>query len=173
MPITKKLTRVNTTLIKSGSFTGSFLGTSSYARRAVTASYALNASGGGGGTSIFTGSTYPITASRAITSSYAINTLLPYNITILSGTSINWTNNTFEKDVSTSETYTFSNVQTGSSMVVILNNTGSSTVLPVFPTQVRWANSLVPTQILSNATSIYTFIKTRKYILASSTENYL
>lgn len=172
MPIIKKLTRVNTTLIKSGSFTGSFLGTSSYAHRAVTASYALNASGGGG-TSIFTGSTYPITASRAITSSYAINTLSPYNITVLSGTSINWTNNTFEKDVSTSETYTFSNVQTGSSMVVILNNTGSNTVLPVFPIEVKWANSLVPTQILSNATSIYTFIKTRKYILASSTENYL
>lgn len=173
MPITKKLTRVNTTLIQSGSFTGSFLGTSSFSNFATTASYALNASGGGGGTSIFTGSTYPITASRAITSSYAINTLLPYNITVLNNTDINWTNNTFEKDVSTSETYTFSNVQTGSSVVVILNNTGSSTVLPVFPLQVRWANSLVPTQILSNATSIYTFIRTRKYILASSTENYL
>lgn len=172
MPITKKLTRVNTTLIQSGSFTGSFSGTGSWARKAITASYALNASGGGGST-LHTGSTYPITSSRSITASYAINTLTPYNITVLNSTDVNWTNNTFEKNVSTAETYTFSNVQTGSSVVVILNNTGSSTVLPVFPITVRWANSLVPTNILSNATSIYTFIKTRKYILGSSTENYL
>jgi len=41
-----------------------FLGTSSYARRALTASYALNASGGGGGSTLRTGSTYPITASK-------------------------------------------------------------------------------------------------------------
>ena len=41
-----------------------FLGTASYARRALTASYALNASGGGGGSTLRTGSTYPITASK-------------------------------------------------------------------------------------------------------------
>jgi hypothetical protein len=49
--------------------------TSSYASRALTASYALNASGGGGST-LRTGSTYPITSSfarRAITASYALN----------------------------------------------------------------------------------------------------
>jgi hypothetical protein len=46
--------------------------TSSYAVRALTASYALNASGGGGA-SLRTGSTYPITASysrKAVTASY-------------------------------------------------------------------------------------------------------
>jgi hypothetical protein len=41
-----------------------FSGTASYARRALTASYALNASGGGGGSTLRTGSTYPITASK-------------------------------------------------------------------------------------------------------------
>ena len=46
-------TKVSPSLISSGSFTGSFLGTASYSS---TASYALNASGGGGGTSYVTGS---------------------------------------------------------------------------------------------------------------------
>jgi hypothetical protein len=41
-----------------------FSGTASYARRTLTASYALNASGGGGGSTLRTGSTYPITASK-------------------------------------------------------------------------------------------------------------
>jgi hypothetical protein len=66
------LTKVLPALISSGSFTGSFRGTSSYSRRALTASYALNASGGGGD-SLRTGSTYPITASysiKAVTASY-------------------------------------------------------------------------------------------------------
>jgi len=40
---------------------------------ALTASYALN--GGGGGTSLTTGSTYPITSSWAITASYCLNSL--------------------------------------------------------------------------------------------------
>ena len=50
-----------------------FFGTSSFSRRALTASFALNA--GGGGTTLRTGSTYPITSSfsrRAITASYAL-----------------------------------------------------------------------------------------------------
>jgi hypothetical protein len=71
MPFTK----LRQSLIKPyGSITGSLSGTSSYARRAITASYALNASGGGGST-LRTGSTYPITssyASRALTSSYLL-----------------------------------------------------------------------------------------------------
>jgi hypothetical protein len=71
------LLKIRTYLINSGSFTGSLNGTSSYTRRALTASYALNASGGGGGSTLRTGSTYPITSSfarRAITASYALNT---------------------------------------------------------------------------------------------------
>ena len=140
--------------------------TSSYAVRSITASYALNASGG---SSLSTGSSYPITSSYA---TFAINALTNYTIATLSGTSINWTNNTLEKNVSTSETYTFTNVGTGSAIVVILNNTGSNNVLPTFPVTVKWANSLTPTNILPSATSIYTFLRSNNYILGSSTENY-
>lgn len=50
------LLKIRTYLINSGSFTGSFSGTGSYARNALTASYALNASGGGGGVTVQTGS---------------------------------------------------------------------------------------------------------------------
>ena len=143
------------------------IGSSSYALRSLTASYSLKS--GAGGTTLITGSLYPITSSYA---TYAINALTNYTIATLSGTSIDWTNNTLEKNISTSETYTFTGVGTGSAIVVILNNTGSNNILPTFPITVKWANSLYPTNILPNATSIYTFLRSKKYILASSTENY-
>jgi hypothetical protein len=142
--------------------------TSSWSRRAITASYAMNG-GGGGGSTLYTGSLYPITSSYA---TYAINAITNYTIATLSGTSIDWVNNTLEKNISTSENYTFTGVGTGSAIVVILNNTGSNNILPTFPVSVKWANSLTPTNILPNATSIYTFLRSKKYILASSTENY-
>ena len=69
------LLKILPSLISQGSFTGSFSGTSSYARRSLTASYALNASGGG--STLRTGSTYPITSSyarKSITASY-LNTV--------------------------------------------------------------------------------------------------
>ena len=141
--------------------------TSSWSRRAITASYALTSAGGGGGSSLYTGSTYPITSSYA---TFAIN--IAGSITVLSGTDINWNNPTYEKNISTGETYTFTNVTTGSSIVVILNNTGSNSILSTFPNNIKWANSLPPTNILSSATSIYTFVRTRLYVLGSSTENY-
>ncbi len=47
------------------------IGTASYADLAITASYAMN----GGGSSLITGSTYPITASWAQTSSYSLRSL--------------------------------------------------------------------------------------------------
>ena len=170
--------------------------TSSWSRRAITASYALNATGGG--SSLYTGSTYPITASRAITASYALTSAgggggsslytgstypitssyatyainVVGSISVLTGTAINWNNPTYEKNISTGETYTFTNVTTGSSIVVILNNTGSNSILATFPNNTKWANSLPPTNILSSATSIYTFVRTRLYVLGSSTENY-
>lgn len=151
------------TLLSTGS---SYPITSSWSSKAITASYALNTSGG---SSLYTGSSYPITSSYA---TYAINALTNYTIVTLTGTSIDWTNNTMEKNISVGETYTFTNVGTGSSIVIILNNTGSNNALPTFPTSVKWANSLTPTNILPNATSIYTFLRSQKYILGSSTENY-
>ena len=54
--------------VSASSFTGSVFGTSSWAKNVISASYALN---GGGGSSLTTGSTYPITSSWAVSSSYA------------------------------------------------------------------------------------------------------
>ena len=81
------LTNITCSTINAISFTGSLLGTSSYAvtasyisgsnsvssSYATTSSYALTS--GGGGTTLITGSTYPITSSWAITSSYSLLSL--------------------------------------------------------------------------------------------------
>ena len=87
---------------------------------------------------------------------------------------IDWgTNDNFEKQVSTSETYTFTNVFPGRSISFILANTGSSTVIPVFPIYVKWSNAISPQGTLSNYVSVYTFYKSNYYTLGNCVENYI
>jgi hypothetical protein len=71
---------ITASLSASFSNTSSLANTASYVLNSISSSYALTASyamnGGGGGTSLITGSTYPITSSwsnNAITASYALN----------------------------------------------------------------------------------------------------
>jgi len=87
---------------------------------------------------------------------------------------IDWgTNDNFEKQVSTSETYTFTNVFTGRSISFILANTGSSTVIPVFPINVKWSNAISPQGTLASYVSVYTFYKSNYYTLGNCVENYI
>ena len=82
-------TKIKPSFIASGSFTGSLLGTASYA---ITSSYAMN--GGSGGTSLTTGSTYPITSSwsnNALTASYAINAVSIITASLQTGSIANQT----------------------------------------------------------------------------------
>jgi hypothetical protein len=82
---TVNVTNITASNISASRITGSLYGTSSWANNVISSSYALTASfalnGGGGGTTLVTGSTYPITsswsnntisASYALTSSYAV-----------------------------------------------------------------------------------------------------
>jgi hypothetical protein len=95
-------TRLRQSLIKpNGSITGSLSGTSSYARRTLTASYALNSSGGGGGGgSVQTGSIANQTLWTNVTSG-STNT-----ITGLSLSSNKWNVNVVEEwDAATLDQY--------------------------------------------------------------------
>ena len=94
--------------------------------------------------------------------------------TILTGTNIDWLiNDNFEKQVSNSESYTFTNTFSGKSLVFILANTGSSTVIPAFPSTVKWSAGISPQGTLSNYVSVYTFYKSNYYLLGNCVENYL
>ena len=112
---------------------------------------------------------------------YLVVTTTAYNIspratapTILSGSNIDWLiNDNYEKQVSRSETYTFSNILSGKSLVFILANTGSSTVIPIFPSTVKWSAAISPQGTLSSYVSVYTFYKSNYYILGNCVENYL
>jgi len=87
---------------------------------------------------------------------------------------IDWgTNDNFEKQVSTSETYTFTNVFPGRFISFILSNTGSSTVIPVFPTNIKWSNAISPQGTLASYVSVYTFYKSNYYTLGNCVENYV
>jgi hypothetical protein len=112
---------------------------------------------------------------------YLVVTTTAYDIspratapTILSGSNIDWLiNDNYEKQVSQSETYTFSNILSGKSLVFILANTGSSTVIPIFPSTVKWSAAISPQGTLSSYVSVYTFYKSNYYILGNCVENYL
>ena len=94
--------------------------------------------------------------------------------TILTGTNIDWLiNDNFEKQVSTSEPYTFTNTFPGKSLVFILANTGSSTVIPSFPATTKWSAGISPQGTLSNYVSVYTFYKSNYYLLGNCVENYI
>lgn len=112
---------------------------------------------------------------------YLVVTTTAYDIspratapTLLSGSNIDWLiNDNYEKQVSQSETYTFSNILSGKSLVFILANTGSSTVIPAFPSNVKWSAAISPQGTLSSYVSVYTFYKSNYYILGNCVENYL
>lgn len=132
--------------------------------------------GGGGGT----GAGFPFSGSAVITGSLTVTEDLTVEGNadfgpplIFTSSIIDWSiKSAFEKMISTNEIYTFTGVTTGSSIIVILSNTGSSSVTVTFPNDVIWANSLVPTAILPGAVSAYNFFKTNYYLLGSSIENY-
>ena len=94
--------------------------------------------------------------------------------TILTGTNIDWLiNDNFEKQVSASELYTFTNTFPGKSLVFILANTGSSTVIPIFPATTKWSAGISPQGTFSNYVSVYTFYKSNYYLLGNCVENYI
>jgi hypothetical protein len=88
---------------------------------------------------------------------------------------IDWgTNDNFEKQASTSETYTFTNVFPGRSMVFILSNTGSiGTIVPTFSASIKWSSGISPEGTFTGSVSVYTFYKTNYYLLGNAVENYI
>ncbi len=94
---------------------------------------------------------------------------------IVYGQEIDWgINDNFEKQSSTSETYTFTNVFPGRSMVFILANTGSiGTIVPSFSASIKWSSGISPEGTLTGSVSAYTFYKTNYYLLGNAVENYI
>ena len=88
---------------------------------------------------------------------------------------IDWgTNDNFEKQVSTSETYTFTNVFPGRSISFILSNTGSiGTIIPSFSASIKWSSGISPEGTFTGSVSVYTFYKTNYYLLGNTVENYI
>ena len=88
---------------------------------------------------------------------------------------IDWgTNDNFEKQVSTSETYTFTNVFPGRSISFILSNTGSiGTIVPSFSASIKWSSGISPEGTFTGSVSVYTFYKTNYYLLGNTVENYI
>lgn len=83
---------------------------------------------------------------------------------------IDWsTADVFYKDISTNETYTFSNVQDGKTIIVILNNTAVGTVTASFPTAL--VDSNFSGDIDAANESVFTFVASNSKVYATAVSN--
>lgn len=72
----------------------------------------------------------------------------------------------FYKDISANETYTFSNVQNGKTIIVIINNTSGGTVTASFPTAL--VDSNFSGDIATGKESVFTFVSSNSKVYATS-----
>jgi hypothetical protein len=78
---------------------------------------------------------------------------------IISSTVVDWSNaETHYKDVSSNTTFTFSNIQEGKSIVVVIKNTSGSTITSFWPAGVLKDSSYTG-QIAAGKETIFTFIR--------------
>lgn len=84
----------------------------------------------------------------------------------ISALAIDWvTAETFWKDIAANTTFTFSNTQAGSSIVVVINNTSASAVTVTFPTGKK--DSSYTGTIAANRETIYTILSSNSKIYIS------
>jgi hypothetical protein len=146
--------------ISGSSFTGSVFGTSSWANNALSASYAP-----GGGTTLTTGSTYPITSSWAATSSNIIGGTSNYIPLWSTNTSLG--NSVLYQNSSNIGIGTTSPV---SKLEVVGNISASSLTGSVFGTS-SWANNSISSSF-SNTSTSSSFASTASYNLNSISSSY-
>jgi len=84
----------------------------------------------------------------------------------ISALNVDWSlGDTFYKDISTSSTFTFSNLANGKTIIVILKNTGASDITVTFPTSLK--SGILYNIISPNKENIYTFIRSNNKTYAS------
>lgn len=92
--------------------------------------------------------------------------LSPINEPIL-GLNIDWASaDVFYKDISANETYTFSNVTNGKTIVVAINNTSGGTITVSFPTAL--VDSNFSGDISAGSESVFTFVSSNSKVYATS-----
>jgi hypothetical protein len=76
----------------------------------------------------------------------------------------------FKKTLSSSSTYTFSNVQSGQTIVVKFTNTASNFTV-TWPGSVLWSGGTAPTQTTGAKSDVYTFIADGSTVYGSFVQN--
>ena len=89
---------------------------------------------------------------------------------VISALDIDWSSaDVFYKDVSANTTFTFSNVQDGKTIIVIVNNTAVGTVTVDFPTALKASG--FSGDIDASNESVFTFVASNSKVYATSVAN--
>lgn len=105
-------------------------------------------------------------ADSAETAGLRWGSLDPVNA-VIAALDIDWSSaDVFHKDISANETYTFSNVQDGKTIIVIINNTSGGTVTASFPTAL--VDSNFSGDIATGKESVFTFVSSNSKVYATS-----
>jgi hypothetical protein len=101
--------------------------------------------------------------------------LKPEASLIVSGTSIDWSlSNVFEREITVldaaSTSFSLINIENGGSKSIIIKNTSGINKDVLF-TGAKWSDSDITSEVLSNSTTIFTFVSNGGEIYATAVEN--
>lgn len=114
-----------------------------------TGSFATN-------TGFLTGAFYPLGSNP---SGYIVGTTGLVVPSVHYTTSINWgQSNTFYTTLTGNTNFSFTGALDGQTIIVTVSNTGSNTYSGIWPSGLRWPNTIIPYQSSGNVTDIYTFV---------------
>lgn len=84
---------------------------------------------------------------------------------------IDWSaGNIFKKSVNANSTFTFSNVQDGKVITLVVENAGASDRTLTWPTPIYWPNGAAITTLTASKNNVYTFMRVDGKTYASATE---
>jgi hypothetical protein len=104
------------------------------------------------------------------TTAFVQSLLSPTSSTLISALNIDWSlADVFYKDISTSSTFTFSNIVDGKGISVILTNTSASSVTVLFPSGIFKESGIIT--IAANSAAVYSFIRANAKTYLASLSN--
>ena len=104
------------------------------------------------------------------TTAFVQSAFAPTSSTQISALNIDWSlADVFYKDISTSSTFTFSNIVDGKGISVILTNTSGSSITILFPSGIFKESGIVT--IAANSAAVYSFIRANAKTYLASLSN--
>lgn len=97
---------------------------------------------------------------------------LTERVEVVPNLNVEWVSGTiFYKSITSTSNFTFTNVQEGQTIILVIRNATGGNLTFTFPAGIKWPTGIVPTTIVSACWSVFTFMRVTGITLASPVEN--